>query len=261
MRRVQRRLEGMAPDQTGASTDVRTVWFNAWAAPEAQALEGLIRSVLDQLDTNVLRRIARKRKLVSGLRWPCRSSPVLSRRQRGRPHLGAGVDRSEAAQRAQRLRPGGDGRHGSPSRHSEGRLIVVFVDDLDRCSSSTVLQVFEAMKLYLDAPGFVFVLGWDTEQVLRAVAAEKGTEDRLRSATSRRSCSSDFASHARPMTSWPSSPTASAEAAGVTDYVLAREHRQLLMNTTGGNPRQLKRLSTGSSCSTSWWAKRQTTPP
>ncbi len=62
---------------------------------------------------------------------------------------------------------------------SEGRLIVVFIDDLDRCSPATVLQVFEAMKLYLDAPGFVFILGWDTEQVLHAVAAEKGAEDRL----------------------------------------------------------------------------------
>ena len=55
----------------------------------------------------------------------------------------------------------------------------MFIDDLDRCSSATVLQVFEAIKLYLDAPGFVFVLGWDTEQVLRAVATEKGGEDRL----------------------------------------------------------------------------------
>ena len=82
MRRVQRRLEGRAPDQRGGSTGVRTVWFNAWAAPESQALEGLVRSVLEQLDTNVLRRIARKRRLLRGV-TPCgvAGRRVLSRRQ------------------------------------------------------------------------------------------------------------------------------------------------------------------------------------
>src|SRR6185436_20104218 len=67
MRRVQRRLEGKAPGQTGALTDARTVWFNAWTAPESQVLEGLVRSVLDELDTNLIRRVARKRKLLRGL--------------------------------------------------------------------------------------------------------------------------------------------------------------------------------------------------
>ncbi len=67
MRRVQRRLEGGAPGQTRAPTDARTVWFNAWTAPETQVLEGLVRSVLDQLDTNLIRRVARKRKLLRGL--------------------------------------------------------------------------------------------------------------------------------------------------------------------------------------------------
>ena len=43
------------------------MWFNAWTAPEAQVLEGLVRSVLDKLSTNLLRRIARKRKLLRGL--------------------------------------------------------------------------------------------------------------------------------------------------------------------------------------------------
>jgi KAP family P-loop domain len=243
MRRVQRRLEGTAPDQTGASTGVRTVWFNAWAAPEAQALEGLIRSVLDQLDTNVLRRIARKRKLLSGLRLAVSLVAGFFR-------VGNVVDRiweQVSIDPKQRnalndfVREAMTTWLAKPSQR-EGRLIVVFVDDLDRCSSSTVLQVFEAMKLYLDAPGFVFVLGWDTEQVLRAVAAEKGTEDRLPQRYVEKIVQFGFRIP-RPTDDQLAQLTDSlCEAAGVTDYVLAREHRQLLMNTTGGNPRQLKRF-------------------
>ncbi|HNT74666.1 MAG TPA: P-loop NTPase fold protein, partial [Anaerolineae bacterium] len=41
-----------------------------------------------------------------------------------------------------------------------GRL-VVFVDDLDRCLPDKAVEVLEAIKLFLDAPGFIFVLGLD----------------------------------------------------------------------------------------------------
>ena len=41
------------------------------------------------------------------------------------------------------------------------RLLVVFVDDLDRCSADTVLAVCEAVKIYLDVPGLAFVIGCD----------------------------------------------------------------------------------------------------
>lgn len=49
--------------------------------------------------------------------------------------------------------------------------IVVFVDDLDRCLPSNALEVLEAMKLFFDLPGFVFVLGLDEAIVERAVQA------------------------------------------------------------------------------------------
>jgi hypothetical protein len=48
-------------------------------------------------------------------------------------------------------------------RH-EGRLIV-FVDDLDRCLPEKTIEVLEAIKLFLDVPGCVFLLGIDHEAV------------------------------------------------------------------------------------------------
>ncbi|MBN1994874.1 MAG: hypothetical protein JW953_19405 [Anaerolineae bacterium] len=41
---------------------------------------------------------------------------------------------------------------------NRGRL-VVFVDDLDRCLPDKAVEVLEAVKLFLDVPGCVFMLG------------------------------------------------------------------------------------------------------
>jgi hypothetical protein len=49
-----------------------------------------------------------------------------------------------------------------------GRL-VVFVDDLDRCLAEKAISVLEAIKLFVDAPGCVFVLGLDQEVIARGI--------------------------------------------------------------------------------------------
>ncbi len=41
-----------------------------------------------------------------------------------------------------------------------GRL-TIFIDDLDRCLPEKAVEVLEAIKLFLDVPGFVFMLGVD----------------------------------------------------------------------------------------------------
>ena len=53
---------------------------------------------------------------------------------------------------------------------SKGAL-VVFVDDLDRCLPAKTVQVLEAIKLFLDKPGCIFVLGADTDVIRDAVAS------------------------------------------------------------------------------------------
>jgi formylglycine-generating enzyme required for sulfatase activity len=45
-----------------------------------------------------------------------------------------------------------------------GRL-AVFVDDLDRCLPDKAVEVLEAVKLFLDVPGCVFVMGVDREVI------------------------------------------------------------------------------------------------
>ena len=48
-------------------------------------------------------------------------------------------------------------------------VLVIFIDDLDRCLPEKAVQVLEAVKLFLDKTGCIFVLGADAEVVRAAV--------------------------------------------------------------------------------------------
>lgn len=147
--------------------DVKTVWFNAWTANRGDALETLIKSVLGQLDPSALRRLARRFGGESGLgAW----TRILLRGAAGAFRLHHLVDeiwkqlavdarlRNEARDQLSKVLrewTRGDGR--AP----DGRMIVVFVDDLDRCPADVIGVVCDAVKQYLSVPGLVFVLGCD----------------------------------------------------------------------------------------------------
>ncbi|HEU4739286.1 MAG TPA: P-loop NTPase fold protein [Solirubrobacterales bacterium] len=65
-----------------------------------------------------------------------------------------------------------------PSQH---RRLVIFVDDLDRCQPSRVREVLEAVKLFFDLPGLIFVFALDSAQLERAVSSDyKINEDEAR---------------------------------------------------------------------------------
>jgi Cdc6-like AAA superfamily ATPase len=54
-------------------------------------------------------------------------------------------------------------------RFLNGRRLVIFVDDLDRCLPEKAVQVLEGIKLFLGVPGTVFVLGVDSAALAYAV--------------------------------------------------------------------------------------------
>jgi KAP family P-loop domain len=52
----------------------------------------------------------------------------------------------------------------------DGQLkLVVFIDDLDRCIPEKATQIFEAIKLFFDIPGIVFVLALSNKIIERAI--------------------------------------------------------------------------------------------
>jgi hypothetical protein len=58
--------------------------------------------------------------------------------------------------------------------YCEGKKLVIFIDDLDRCIPENAITVLESIKLYLDKSNCVFVLGLEKEIV------EKGIHSRYK---------------------------------------------------------------------------------
>jgi hypothetical protein len=147
--------------------EVHTVWYNAWSSTGTDALEGLIKSVLGQFDRNVLRRALRRAREGGAL---VRAAQLLSLLVAG--PLGAGrlvdelwrslsVDATARNGMRDALRRLVDEWTRNVPSGTPDRMLVVFIDDLDRCSQPTVLALCEALKVYLDVPGLAFVIGCD----------------------------------------------------------------------------------------------------
>jgi hypothetical protein len=153
-----------------AGRKVQTVWFNAWAAGSGSGPEGLVKTVLNRVDRNVLRNTLRRRHVMTGLRLALTVVAAWLK-------IGALVDaiwqevgldpktRSELGELVVDIME--DWLKHRPSIPTG--ILAVFIDDLDRCPPSAVLEIFEAMRLYLGAPGFVFVLGYDRNIVSASI--------------------------------------------------------------------------------------------
>ncbi|MEU2789441.1 P-loop NTPase fold protein [Streptomyces sp. NPDC007100] len=152
--------------ELATAPEVHTVWYNAWTSTGADALEGLIKSVLMRFDRRLLRRalhrVSEQRALLRALRalatvaaGPLGAAGLVD-------ELWSSLSVNSQARNEMRdaIRDLAQEWAGNAA-YSPRRMLVVFIDDLDRCSEETVLAVCEAVKVYLDVPGLAFVIGCD----------------------------------------------------------------------------------------------------
>ena len=121
--------------------------------------------------------------------------------------------------------------------------IVVFIDDLDRCSSQKALEVLEAIKVFLDIEGFVYVVGLSHKTVTNLIAQSyketgiKG-EDYIKK----------IIQIPIKIPEWSQSNLIKLLETKIvprlnTDYArFLRQNAQIVSKAVGANPRQLKRF-------------------
>ncbi len=66
------------------------------------------------------------------------------------------------------------GRSITPNIFNHPGKLVIFIDDLDRCSPRQTVKVIEAINLLLDSKGCVFILGMDMDFVSASIENEYG---------------------------------------------------------------------------------------
>ncbi len=224
----------------------RTVRFNAWTAHGENALEALIKSVLLELDKNLIKRAtgrALKQRHFRAVAW-LGTQVVASFIPLGRlvddfwARLSVDTQsRNELREAIQRMLRDWVSKRGT----GPPRKLAVLIDDLDRCTDDVVVSVCEAVKLYLDAPGLIFVIGCDLSVLARGVAGQaRGGVSQGRVYLEKivqvayRVPAPDKATVVRLIGAY-------AERSGTTDLVDG-SITEILAESTGRNPRRVKRI-------------------
>jgi hypothetical protein len=181
-------LEFVNPDESPRENFrfCRTVWFNAWKySDEDELLVALIRRILQEMSedsfvTDVMG------KLLDPT-YPRRDvvRTVLSWFKISLPGVEIGLNTGEPTQTQisektaildlfddafnQLIAAWIHKQLNIKKTNPQEGVLVIFIDDLDRCLPEKMVQVLEAVKLFLDKKGCVFILGADVSIVQQAI--------------------------------------------------------------------------------------------
>jgi len=168
-----------AAGEEGKFRECKTVWFNAWkyANEEELALAMLRITVQSMYASDNITKIAvnildpykkRQSTINSILNWLSLRTPLGDikfnfNQSKSIPLADsmAGLERLMAPWLHRKL----FARRVNPLQ----AVLIFFIDDLDRCLPTKVVQVLEAIQLFLDIPGCIFFIGADTYIIQNAI--------------------------------------------------------------------------------------------
>ncbi|MBI2951908.1 SUMF1/EgtB/PvdO family nonheme iron enzyme [bacterium] len=195
MRTIREKLNQVSSEIDASGGDgvfrrSRTVWFNAWKYSNRDAiLVVLIEEIVSQIvaDGFPEQRLVNVRRSEGGLDWAGISramddlvaksgAPDLKRFLENDATLVKNIPLLREFERfLDRLITWCVTGHPAALRQGESPdaagALTIFIDDLDRCQPDRVARVLETIKLFMDRPGCVFVIGMDSEIVEKAVKA------------------------------------------------------------------------------------------
>ena len=161
-------------DEEGKSRRVKTLWFNAWRYEGKEEIQpALIHAVLSKLEEDKTfyedckEFFVRLKKGASALKlakFIATSTFSLT------PDIGGFLDCfSEESQKLAETMQQFEKDFELLLQKMKMERVVVFIDDLDRCSSEKVIQAFETIKLFLNVPESTFVIGADAAKIEAAI--------------------------------------------------------------------------------------------
>jgi len=172
-------------DRKTDTNKIRTLWFNAWkyeGRDEAQS--ALIHAILAKLTEGrtlaedakaVLDRLVKGASVLKLAKFITKTAITLT------PDLTGFLDcfkeqSKEVAETIEQF----DRDFEELLQKVDVTHVVVFIDDLDRCPSTKVIETFETIKLFLNTPKCTFVIGADAQRIEQAVGEVYGVSDARR---------------------------------------------------------------------------------
>lgn len=222
--------------------DVTVVRFNAWMAEDGRALEGFVKTILGAVKPHHLRNALLKQRAIGLARFGFSSAAGLVGQSRTVEKVWDAVASDPRARNSLRDLVEVTIDNWRKGLRDEKRLLCVFVDDLDRCYPKVVLEVLEAMKLYLDVPGIVFVVGYDEDIVTEVVLKKRDYGEK----TTARNYLEKFIqiSYRIPRAEETQSKAlieVLLRSSGIGD-LLGDPERRLVVDGSSSNPRRIKRF-------------------
>jgi KAP family P-loop domain len=170
--RLERNHDSKGPDAPPGQR-ARTVWFDPWTHQFDQipAL-GLLHAITGQLNLTARTEAEETLKKIALALAENIQIPYIGLQVGKLAKIRTEVADEEFRRREQQARLREYFKDILRLAGTPGTRLVVFIDDLDRCQPKRTVDVLEALKLYLDFPGCVYVLGVDRESVEAAIKSE-----------------------------------------------------------------------------------------
>ncbi len=124
----------------------------------------------------------------------------------------------------------------------QDRRVYVLIDDLDRCLPEDALDIFESIKLFLDAPGCVFLVALDRDVIRKGLRLRYGSQS-----DSELLVDPDEYIEKTISISYDLPRLSSTDARSIIDeftlpITLSDIHKTLVITGLGTNPRRTKRF-------------------
>lgn len=171
----------LTAEEAGQYRTCKTVWFNAWKYSRADDLHvSLVKQISREMwqDGNLKDRIAAKAKELAGsYKWGTAFLDVVSQ-VASKGSVSLKLDDYEKISPVQQhivlldeFQTFFDALVAEFTRRDNDGILVVLIDDLDRCLPSKIVEVLEAIKAFVDTCGCIFVVGADSDVVTASVRA------------------------------------------------------------------------------------------